>query len=241
MYAPPHGHRAAVAAALVVSLIGLGCSDASTDAPREESRLGDRFAEVELPPVTAPEIPADAPLVLFLGDSISAGLHLPADYAFPAVLQRKLAAEGVPFRLANLGSSGDTSAGGAARLDWALRHHKPDLVVIELGGNDGLRGISLAATESNLRRIIEGVQASGARAMLLGMRVPPNLGAYAEDFAALYPKLAAEYNVPLADFFMNGVGGVPELNLEDQLHPNVAGHERLAANVAPVLRAVLTD
>ncbi|MEZ6014840.1 MAG: arylesterase [Planctomycetota bacterium] len=225
---------AALSAAALVS-----CGEgAGGTAEREVARLGDAYAGVELPAIEAPEIPADAPLVLFLGDSISAGLHLPAEYAFPAAAQRLLAAEGAPFRLANLGSSGDTSAGGLARLDWALRA-QPDVVVVELGGNDGLRGISLASTESNLRAIIERVRAAGAAPLLLGMRMPPNLGEYAAEFDALYPRLAAALDVPLVADFMQGVGGVADLNLPDQLHPNPAGHAQLARTLGPALRQVL--
>lgn len=225
--------------ALVLGIVLAACGGESVDGDgRDGATLGDGYADVTLPPVTTPVIPSDAPLVLFLGDSIAAGLHLPVEYAFPAAAQRLLAAEGAPFRLANLGNSGDTSAGGLARLTWALRA-KPDIVVIELGANDGLRGIALSSTEANLRAIVAEVRAAGARPVLLGMRVPPNLGEYAEELAALYPRLAAELDVPLVDYFMEGVGGVPELNLADQMHPNPAGHERLAAKVAPTLRAVL--
>lgn len=224
-------------AALAALPVAVACGSGA-DAEPEAARLGDRYADVALPAVTAPVIPADAPLVLFLGDSLAAGLHLPAEHAFPAALQRRLAAEGRPFRLANHGVSGDTTAGGLARLDWALRT-APDVVVVELGGNDGLRGLPLEATEANLRAILARVRGAGARPLLLGMRVPPNLGGYATEFAALYPRIAEELDVPLVDFFMEGVGGVPELNLEDQMHPNPAGHERLAATVAPALSSAL--
>lgn len=224
---------------VALALLALcGCGERAREDSRDLARLGDAFADVELPEVTAPEIPADAPRVLFLGDSLAAGLHLPPEHAFPAVLQRRLAAEGAPFRLSNLGVSGDTSAGGLARLAWALRA-KPDVVVIELGGNDGLRGIALASTEANLRALVAGVRAAGARPVLLGLRMPPNLGDYAARFDALYPRLAAELDVPFVPDFMQGVGGEPDMNLRDMLHPNPAGHGRLAANIAPTLRAVL--
>ena len=123
----------------------------------------------------APNIPADAPLVVFLGDSISAGLHLPANQAFPAVLQADLAGRGQPFRLVNAGVSGDTSAGGLGRIDWIVKQ-KPAVVVIELGGNDALRGIALASIEANLRALVDRVRAGGAKVLLLGMRIPANYG-----------------------------------------------------------------
>lgn len=239
MYAPSHGPRAAVAA-LLVGLISPGCGGSPTEAPREESRLGDRFAEVELPPVTAPEIPADAPLVLFLGDSISAGLHLPADYAFPAVLQRSLAAEGVPFRLANLGSSGDTSAGGAARLDWALRHHKPDIVVIELGGNDGLRGGSLAATRENLVAMTAATKSAGAKPVLVGMKLPPNYGpAYTREFDAIFADVAKAQGAALVPFFFAGFGEDRSEFQPDGIHPAEVAQPKLLDNVWPALERLL--
>ncbi len=186
-----------------------------------------------------PVVPADAPLVVFLGDSLAAGLHLDRDDAFPAVLQRRLAAAGLPFRLVNAGVSGNTSAGGVTRLDWLLRQ-KPAVVVVELGANDGLRGQPVEDMERNLRRILGRVQAAGARPLLLGMRLPPNYGApYAGDFAGVFPRLAEEFDVPLVPFLLEGVAGRPSLNLPDGIHPTVEGHGVLADNVEPALRKVL--
>lgn len=196
----------------------------------------DAAGAVQMPEVQVPE---GAPVVVFLGDSISAGLHLPAERAFPAVLQRRAATEGLPFELINAGVSGDTSAGGLSRVDWLLRQ-EPDLVVLELGGNDGLRGQPLESIEKNLAGIIERVRGAGAEVLLLGMRLPTSYGAeYGEGFAALYPRLAEEEEVPFVPFFMEGVGGNPELNLPDELHPSIAGHELLAENVLPELLGLL--
>jgi len=188
---------------------------------------------------SAPEIPADAPKVVFLGDSISAGLHLEPGQAFPAVLQRTLAAEGHPFQLVNAGVSGDTSAGGLRRLDWLLEQ-APDVLVVELGGNDGLRGQPLEEIEARLRQIVQRAQTAGARVLLLGVRVPPSLGAeYAGGFEAIYPRLAQELGCALVPSFMEGTAGVPGGMLDDGIHPSAAGHARLAANVAPALRELL--
>lgn len=184
------------------------------------------------------QIPADAPVVLFMGDSIGAGLHLAAHQAFPAVLQRRLFEEGLPFHLVNASESGRTSAGGASAIAWSLRR-APDVVVIELGGNDGLRSIALADVEANLATMIEAAQASGAKVLLLGMRMPPNYGEYGKEFDAMYPRLAERFDVALVPFFMDGVGGVPSLNLPDGLHPTAAGHEKLADNVEAALRPLL--
>jgi acyl-CoA thioesterase-1 len=182
---------------------------------------------------------AEQPLVVFLGDSITAGLHLDAEDAFPAVLQREAEEAGLPFRLVNAGVSGDTTAGGLRRVDWLLRQ-EPDLVVVELGGNDGLRGVAVDAIEENLRAIVEKLTAGGARVLFLGMRLPPNYGPdYTGAFEALYDRVAEETDVAYVPFFMEGVGGVARLNMADGLHPTAAGHERLARTVWPALRDVL--
>jgi acyl-CoA thioesterase-1 len=196
---------------------------------------------VPAPAPPAPSAPPSAtlPKVAFLGDSISAGLHLAQDQAFPALLARRLQAQPLAFELINAGVSGDTTAGGLRRVDWILKQ-RPAVVVVELGGNDGLRGVALATIEQNLRAILEKVRAAGAAALLLGMRLPPNYGAdYVAGFEAIYPRVASELGAALVPFFMDGVAGVPELNLEDALHPTAKGHERLADNVEPALRGVL--
>lgn len=193
----------------------------------------------DLGPRARLEIPPGAPTVVFLGDSISAGLHLGSDAAFPALVQRSLAAAGLPFELINAGVSGDTSAGGVRRLDWLLAR-EPAVVVVELGGNDGLRGLDPAQVEANLRLIVAGVREAGARVLLLGMRLPPSLGAdYVERFEGLYPRLAEELELAFVPYFMEGVGGVPEFNLSDGLHPNFEGHRRIARRVARSLGPLL--
>lgn len=177
--------------------------------------------------------------MVFLGDSLTAGLGLEADLAFPALVEDRLAASGRPIRVLNAGVSGDTSAGGLRRVDWILKQ-KPDVVVVGLGANDGLRGLPLEETEKNLRAIVERVQAAGARVLLLGMQIPPNYGPeYAGGFAAMYPRLAGELGVPLVPFLLEGVGGDPALNLPDGIHPNAEGQERVADNVVPYLVQVL--
>jgi len=210
-----------------------GRSPVSLDRPEEESEgTGD---------VATPDIPADAPLVVFLGDSISAGLHLDPKRAFPAVVQRLLAAD-APFRLVNAGVSGDTSAGGLRRLDWLLKQD-PDVLVLELGGNDGLRGQPVTEIEARLREIAERAQAAGASVLLLGVRLPSSLGAdYVREFEAMYARLAEGCSgCGYVPSFMEGVGGVPGMMRSDGLHPTREGHERIAANVAPALRALLEE
>ena len=219
------------------------CGGSAEPEPRRELGLAPealaRPADDARPVDGDPEVPDDAPLVVVLGDSIAAGLHLEPSQAFPAVLQRTLAAEGLPFRLVNAGVSGDTSAGGLRRLDWLLKQ-APDVLVLELGGNDGLRGQPVGEIEARLREIVTRSRAAGARVLLLGVRLPPSLGAdYVGAFEALYPRLAGELDCAFVPSFMAGAGGDPARMLDDGIHPNARGHEHIAANVAPALRELL--
>ncbi|MCA8956333.1 MAG: arylesterase [Planctomycetes bacterium] len=204
------------------------CSDAAKPAPS--------LAAAE------PSIPTDAPLVVFLGDSITAGLHLPEAQAFPAVVQRSLLDAGQPFRLVNAGSSGDTSAGGLRRIDWLLKQ-KPALVVVELGGNDGMRGQDVGPIHDNLEAILTKITAAGAKALLLGMRIPSSYGPdYTAKFAGVYDRLAARWRdrgVGFVPFFMKNLVGKAELFLDDGLHPSAAGQRVLAEAVTPAVAALL--
>jgi acyl-CoA thioesterase-1 len=190
-------------------------------------------------PAPAPSAPA-APLVIFLGDSLTAGLGLDENQAYPALLDRDLRKHGVPARVINAGVSGDTTAGGLSRIGWLLGQH-PALVVVGLGANDGLRGLPLTEVESNLRQIVERSRAAGARVLLLGMRLPPNYGPYADQFTALYPKLAKELDVPLVPFLLDKVGGIRPLNQADGIHPTAEGQEIVARNVLPYLEKALEE
>jgi len=230
---------ARAAAALVLGLAAAACSREPRDVNGEIGDPVSRMGRTAHPAPAAPDIPADAPLVVFLGDSITAGLHLPAHAAFPAVLQRDLARAGHPFRFVNAGVSGDTSSGGLRRVNWLLEQ-KPDVVVVELGGNDGLRGLPIETIEANLRGIVERARDAGARVLLLGMRLPTSYGAYAAEFDALYARVVAETGAAFVPYFMEKVGGVREMMLPDDLHPSAAGHEVLAANVAPRLTELVT-
>ena len=187
------------------------------------------------------QIPEDAPTVLFFGDSITAGLHVDSHQAFPALLQHKLAGTGLPFQLVTAGISGDTSAGGLARIDWSLKA-KPQIVVVELGGNDALRGQNLGAVKRNLEGIVRKIKRKGIAVLLLGMRIPPSYGRdYSMAFEALYQDLAKAENLTFIPFFMADVAGVPDLNHPDGLHPNPAGHQKLAEKIAPFLIEMLGD
>lgn len=181
----------------------------------------------------------DGPLVAFLGDSLTAGLNLSRDEAFPALVHDRLEAEGLPLRVINAGISGDSVAGGRARLDWLL-DQDPDVVFVALGVNDAFRTRPLDEIRADLRAIVERVRERGAYPILAGQRVTPNYGPdYTEAFAALYADLAAELDVAFLPFLLQGVGGVPGLNLADGIHPNARGHQRIADLVVPVVRRAL--
>lgn len=197
------------------------------------------------PPATLPESAgaappaASGPLVVFLGDSLTAGYGLPEERAFPAVLQAEMARRSREIRIVNAGVSGDTTAGGLARVDWLLAQ-RPDVLVVGLGANDGLRGQPVAGAADNLRRIIVQAQSAGAQVLLLGMQVPRSMGPeYAREFAGMYPRLARELGVPLVPFLLEGVAGRRSLNLEDGIHPNAEGQRRLSENVRPHLEKIL--
>jgi len=173
------------------------------------------------------------PRVLFLGTSLTAGYSLSLDAAYPARLAELLEERGTPIEVVNAGVSGDTSAGGLARLDWLLRE-PPDLVFVELGANDGLRGLPVEATEENLLKVIHRAQAVGAGTIVAGMLMPPNYGEeYTERFAAIFPRVAKNTQSPLVPFLLDRVAADPSLNLSDGIHPNPEGHERVAETVLP--------
>lgn len=181
--------------------------------------------------------------VLVMGDSLAAGYGLDPAEAFPALLQKRADATGLKVNVVNGGLSGDTSAGGLRRLDWLLRRHL-DVLLIELGGNDGLRGIPAEVTRTNLQAIIDRTKAKFPRAhvVILGMQMPPNMGPeYTESFQKVYPDLAKKNSAALVPFLLEGVGGKPEFNLPDQIHPTAEGHKILTDNIWKVLRPVLEE
>lgn len=179
------------------------------------------------------------PLVAFLGDSLTAGLGLAAEEAWPAVLGAELERSGHPIRVLNAGVSGDTTAGGRSRVDWILAK-RPDALVVALGANDGLRGRPVEEIERNLDAIVARALEAGVPVLLAGMKLPPDYGPdYARSFEAVFPRVAASRGVPLVPFLLEGVAGVPALNQADGLHPTAAGQARVAATVLPFLRSLL--
>jgi len=178
-------------------------------------------------------------VIVALGDSLTAGLGVGVEEAYPALLEARLRREGFDYRVVNAGVSGDTSAGGLRRLDWALKL-KPQVLIVALGANDGLRGQPPAALRANLTQIVERARAAGARVLLAGMRVPPNYGdEYARAFAAVYTSVARATGVPLAPFLLDGVAGDPRLNQADGIHPTAEGQRVIAEHLWPHLRPLL--
>ena len=178
--------------------------------------------------------------ILVLGDSLSAGYGVKVDATWVALLERRLARQGYGYRVVNASISGETTGGARARLPRTLELHKPAIVVLELGGNDGLRGLPLKQVRSNFEYMIEAARAAKAEVVLVGMRMPPNYGPqYADSFHALYGELAKKYDVPWVDFFLDGVALDDNLMQADGIHPNAAAQPKLLDNLWPALSKVL--
>lgn len=185
--------------------------------------------------------PAATKTVLFLGDSLTAGLGVQKSEAFPALVAEKIRVAGLPFSVEDAGLSGDTSAGGLRRIDWLLQR-PVDILVLELGANDGLRGLELKSLRANLQAIIDKTKAKNPRVKIVvaGMQVPPNLGSeYARGFENLFAELAKENDAVLIPFLLEGVGGNRELNQRDLIHPSAAGHRIIAEVVWRTLEPLL--
>jgi len=226
-----------VAAVFLAALV-VACADRpASDAPESA-------AATDTPPdarsvARASTAALATPRIVFLGDSLTAGYGLTPDQAFPALIGQRLREAGHVFEIVNAGVSGDTSAGGLRRLEWSL-DGDVKVLVVALGGNDGLRGLPPSQLRDNLARIIETAQARQIAVVLLGMEAPPNFGeTYTREFRAVYRELAERYGVPLVPFFLEGVAGVPSLNQADGIHPNAEGQRRIAETVWQALRPVI--
>lgn len=213
-----------------------GCKDQPA-AKQSNDTPANKKAEAD----TTAAVTDSARHIVFFGNSLTAGYGLDPSEAFPAVIQEKIDSLHLPYKVVNAGLSGETTAGGKGRIDWLLQQPL-DVFVLELGGNDGLRGIPVSETGKNLQEIIDRVKAKypQARILLAGMQVPPNMGSkYAGEFRAVFRSLADKNKIPLVPFLLEGVGGVPELNQPDGIHPTARGHEIVANNVWEVLRGML--
>jgi len=195
------------------------------------------------PPATA-EAPAPKtqPALLFFGDSITAGLGVEPEQAYPALIGQRLDSLHLPYTVVNAGLSGETSAGGRSRINWVLSRQPVSVFVLELGGNDGLRGLPLADTRKNLQAIIDTVRhkAPQAKIVLAGMQIPPNMGpAYAADFKKLYGEIATKNKLTLIPFLLENVGGIAKLNQRDGIHPTPEGHRLVARTVWRTVQPLL--
>ena len=186
-------------------------------------------------------LPAWGGTIMVFGDSLSAGYGLQPGQGWVDLLKDRLSRKGFPYTVANESISGDTSAAGVARIGDALKIHRPDIVILELGANDGLRGLSLTALKHNLQYIITQSQSAGARVLLIGMQMPPNYGPrYTERFSSIYGELSREQQLPTPPFLLQKVALDPSLMQADNLHPNARGQPLLLDTVWPALRPLLT-
>lgn len=214
-------------------LLAGGCGSNPPAADREASK-----GRSTVPPAQTPD---DRGVIVAFGDSLTAGLGAPRGSSYPDFLQQEIDRRGLPFRVVNEGVSGDTTDMGLARLP-AVIARAADFVVVEFGGNDGLRALPVDRMKDNLRQIVRQLQENGAVVLLAGMRLPPNYGpAYTADFEGAYVQLAEELDIPFVRFLLEGVGGNPELMQEDGIHPTAAGNKRVAQNVFAVLGPLLKE
>ncbi len=224
----------AVSIALALAIAAGGCS------PDTAKRPAAAHVSVREPAPPSKAVPADnRPTIVALGDSLTAGLGVDPNQNYPARLQAKLDSAGYRYRVVNAGVSGDTSAQGLNRLA-AVRSLHPTVVIVELGANDGLRGIPATQTRDNLDEIIRTLREDGVKVVLAGMEMPPNYGPeYTRQFRWVFRDLATKYDLPLIPFFLEGVGGVADLNQEDGIHPTAQGYVRVTQNVWKVLEPLL--
>lgn len=224
---------------LILSIVMLGCSQ-----PDTTDRMDAQQGETADAGTSVAENPKkeETKTILFFGNSLTAGYGLEPSQAFPALIQERIDSLGLPYKVVNAGVSGETSAGGKSRIDWLLK--KPvDVFVLELGANDGLRGIDTESTYNNLKTIMEKVREKNpdVEIILAGMQLPPSMGQkYTRDFSEVFTRLSKEENVHLIPFLLEGVGGIPELNQADGIHPTIEGQKILAANVWAVLEKVVS-
>lgn len=213
-------------------LVWVGCTPA--DGPPAEVR-----APIETRAPAKPSPTVSRPRIVFLGDSLTAGYGLAKEESVPSLIQMRLRSEGYPYDVVNAGVSGDTSAGGLSRLDWSLEG-EVKILVIELGANDGLRGLPVANMKRNLTEIITRSQSRGIKVLLTGMEAPPNFGAaYTAEFRQVYRDLAKLPDVTFMPFYLDGVAGLPDLNISDGMHPNAEGARIIAAAIWEKLEPLL--
>jgi acyl-CoA thioesterase I len=225
--------------AIGLALLAMAGTTCSHSAPAEAQPAPSQAAASAPVPAASPD-DSDRPKIIALGDSLTAGYGLLEMQAYPALLQQKLDAEGYGWEVINAGVSGDTSAAGLQRLDWALQQQNVRVVIVELGANDGLRGLPVDQLKKNLASIIEAAQARGLAVLLAGMEAPPNYGPeYASSFRQVYRDLARQYKVILVPFMLDKVAGIATLNQADGIHPNIEGTHIVADTLWHALRPMV--
>jgi len=239
----PAGWRAAWTTLLALSAVAAAAGLSACDRPGggKEAPTANEYGPAQpVQQAATPQPAQDATRVLVcLGDSITAGFGLREDQSYPHLLQERLQSMGLKWRVVNAGVSGDTSAGGLARMDWLLKQ-RIDVLFVALGGNDGLRGLGPEQMQTNLSAIVEKAQAAGAKVVLAGMRMPTNYGAdYRKAFEAVYPAAAKQHGIPLLPFLLEGVALNPKLNQQDGIHPTADGAKIVEANVWNVLAPLI--
>ena len=233
----PVARAAVVACGMIVAALAAACGREPAAPPAKS------VAPAPAAPAPAPVAPvaSDRPRIVFLGDSLTAGYGLAPHQSVPSLIQGRLNQAGLDFEVLNAGVSGDTSAGGLSRLQWSLAGDVK-ILVVELGANDGLRGLPVAAMKTNLDAIIRRARARGITVLLTGMEAPPNYGAsYTSEFRAVFAALAAEHKVALVPFYLDGVAGKSRLNLADGIHPNAEGNRIVAQTIWRALEPLLAQ
>lgn len=224
-----------------ILIVALSVAGAFTACQPSDSATNEDTSTTAKDSANSGEDMTNASYIVFYGNSLTAGYQLEEDRAFPALIQRRIDSLGYDYTVVNAGLSGETSAGGAGRIDWVMQQ-PVDIFVLELGANDALRGLDLTATKENLRAILDRVVEVNPNVELIiaGMKAPPNMGPeYTREFNAIFPALAREHDAGLIPFLLAGVASQPELNLEDGIHPNVEGHKIVMENVWTVLKDYL--
>jgi len=225
---------------ILIVLSGTGCATDSTKTSSQQAPV-----EATAAPSSESPKPTDqskAKTIIFFGNSLSAGYGLDPSQGFVGLIEKRIDSLNLNYKVVNAGNSGETTSGGKERVGWILENYQPDIFVLELGGNDALRGLPVEEAEANLQSIINVVKEKypNAKILLAGMMAPPNMGnEYTTKFAAIYPRLAKKNNAALIPFLLDKVGGQPDLNLPDGIHPNVAGHQIVRETIWKVLEGLL--
>ncbi len=227
---------------ILIVLSGVGCATDSTKAPAKQAPVKSGSASSDTSKKNNTR--KDTKTIIFFGNSLSAAYGLDPAQGFVGLIEKRIDSLKLNYKVVNAGNSGETTSGGKERIGWILENNQPDIFVLELGGNDALRGLPVDAATANLQAIIDAVKEKypSAKILLAGMMAPPNMGnEYTTKFAAMYPQLAKENNAALIPFLLDKVGGQPELNLPDGIHPNIEGHQIVRETIWKELKSLLVD